>query len=264
MSIGDQARSAARARRTLDAPGERLRLSRAGLAALAAGLIALVVTAAGFADVSEDVTGHDGITAVDAHDLSIFTTHRTALLIRVARAVTNLGAIGVLSVIAVLAAYLLWRRGARLGLAVVPALSLALAGAAAAIGKTLVGRPRPPIGLRLLKETEPSFPSGHTTDATALYLALALVLAIVMFRKPLLRVLAVAGAGLLAALVGLSRLELGVHWPTDVMAGWTLGATVALAVTITAAVTTHLAVSAADSETAPVRRFLAAQRSSSS
>jgi len=138
--------------------------------------------------------------------------------------------------------------------------SLGAAGVAAAIGKSLVGRSRPPIGLRLVNETEPSFPSGHTTDATALYLALALVVAVVVFRRPLARILVVTGAGLLAGMIGLSRLELGVHWPTDVMAGWTLGTTIALAVTITAAGASNLAPGDRRSGTAPILRLLATQR----
>ena len=241
MQLTDQARSAGTASwRAIEAARGRLRLSYAGLVASIGGLVALVIATAGFAGVAEDVTQHNGLAITDAHDLSIFTDHRSALLVGAARAVTDLGTIAVVGAVAPVAGYVPWRRGARLGLALAPAVSLGVAGVAAAIGKSLVGRSRPPIGLRLVNETEPSFPSGHTTDATALYLALALVVAIVVLRRPLARMLVVAGAGLLAGIVGLSRLELGVHWPTDVMAGWALGATIALAVTITAAVATNL------------------------
>ena len=263
MQLPDQVRLAATVSwRTVDAARNRMRLSYAGLAALAGGLVALVITAVGFAGVSEDVTQHNGLAATDARELSLFTDHRSALLVRGARAVTDLGAVAVVGVVALAAGYLLWRRGARLGLAIAPAVSLGAAGVAAGIGKALVGRSRPPVGLRLVNETEPSFPSGHTTDGTAFYLALALVVAIVVFRKPIARMLVVAGAGLLAGVIGLSRLELGVHWPTDVMAGWALGATIALAVTITAAVVTNMAATDRRSGTALVLRLLAAQRSS--
>ena len=81
-----------------------------------------------------------------------------------------------------------------------------------------------------MSETEPSFPSGHATDSTAFYLALALILALFVLRRPLARVLAVAAGLAVPFSVGLSRLVLGVHWPSDVLAGWALGTTAALVV----------------------------------
>ena len=140
---------------------------------------------------------------------------------------TDLGAIGVLAVLAVMVAAVLWFRGARLIAALAPGLALAVAGACAAVGKTWVGRARPPLRLHLITETEPSFPSGHTTDASAFFLTLALIVAVVVLRRPLARLVTVLLAALLCAAIGASRLILGVHWPTDVLAGWSLGATIA-------------------------------------
>jgi membrane-associated phospholipid phosphatase len=261
MKLTERARFAASASwRAVDVARERMRLSCGGLVAVMAGLVALLITTAGLAGVAEDVTRHNGLATADARDLSIVTDHRSAPLVTAAHAITNLGAVAVVGAVAVIAGYVLWRRGARFGLAIAPAVSLGAAGVAAAIGKTVVGRSRPPVGVRLVNETAPSFPSGHATDATALYLALALVAAIVVFRKPIARMLVVVGAGLLAGIIGLSRLELGVHWPTDVMAGWALGATIALAVTITAAVASDLGAAGAGSKTPPMLRLLAARR----
>ena len=53
-----------------------------------------------------------------------------------------------------------------------------------------------------------------------------------VFRRPIAGVLVVASAGLIAGAIGTSRLVLGVHWPSDVLAGWALGFSVALAVTL--------------------------------
>ena len=78
-----------------------------------------------------------------------------------------------LALMAVAVAVLLWWRGARVIVAVAPAIALGFAGVGAGVAKQIVGRPRPPTGLRLVSETEPSFPSGHTTDSTAFYLDVA-------------------------------------------------------------------------------------------
>lgn len=63
-----------------------------------------------------------------------------------------------------------------------------------------------------------SFPSGHSANAMMTYIALALFLAPPERRKPWL-----GAAVLLAVLVGLSRVVLGVHWPSDVIGGWSYG-----------------------------------------
>ena len=134
----------------------------------------------------------------------------------------------------------------RVMVAVAPALALGLAGVAGAVAKQVVGRPRPPAGLRLVAETEPSFPSGHATDSAALYLTVALVLALFVLRRPVARAALVTGGLVLTGCVGLSRLVLGVHWPSDVLAGWALGTTAALVVVLAVAVVVRLTPSDTD------------------
>jgi undecaprenyl-diphosphatase len=72
-----------------------------------------------------------------------------------------------------------------------------------------------------------SFPSGHATGAAATYLTLGALLARFQLHRRL-KVYLLAIAVLLTVLIGLSRIYLGVHWPSDVLAGWTLGASWAL------------------------------------
>jgi undecaprenyl-diphosphatase len=68
-----------------------------------------------------------------------------------------------------------------------------------------------------------SFPSGHSTMSAVVYLTLGALLALVEGRRRV-RVFLVALGAVLTFLVGASRVYLGVHWPTDVLGGWTIGA----------------------------------------
>jgi undecaprenyl-diphosphatase len=81
---------------------------------------------------------------------------------------------------------------------------------------------------QLVAETSPSFPSGHAMMSAVIYLTLGTLLAQLCPRwRERTYVLTVAGV--LAVLIGLTRLYLGVHYPTDVLAGWTVGLAWALA-----------------------------------
>jgi undecaprenyl-diphosphatase len=86
--------------------------------------------------------------------------------------------------------------------------------------KAYFPRLRPEENLRLAEVHYQSFPSGHAANSMIVYLGLALL----AFDKTEHRRPAVAGALLLSFLIGLSRPMLGVHWPSDVIAGWAFGA----------------------------------------
>ena len=216
-----------------------LGLTWRGVCALAAAILALVAAVALLGGVAEDVTQHNGLASSDAAHLRFFTDHRPDLVIDAARIITNLGGVVVLALIAIAAGLLLWYRGVPLVAAAAPAFALGVAATLADVGKQVVDRARPGVGLRLLAEGEPSFPSGHATDSAAVFLTLGLVLAVFVLRRPLARLATVAAGGLIVAAIGVSRLVLGVHWPTDVLAGWALGVTAALAVTIAATLLTR-------------------------
>jgi undecaprenyl-diphosphatase len=89
--------------------------------------------------------------------------------------------------------------------------------------KSAVERPRP--DLALTDAAGYSFPSGHSATSVALYALFAFALAR-LARGHSRRLIALTGLGIAAA-VGVSRVWLGAHFPTDVLAGWAVGAVVA-------------------------------------
>ena len=104
------------------------------------------------------------------------------------------------------------------------ALAIAVLGTqvAVAVVKALMTRPRPPDAIAIADPSGWSFPSGHSATAVALYLMLALI-ATSLWRGRLRPAVAFGAAGAIVALVGFSRVYLGAHYPTDVLAGWLLG-----------------------------------------
>lgn len=88
--------------------------------------------------------------------------------------------------------------------------------------KGLVHRPRPDIVPHLSFVDSTSFPSGHAMLSAVVYLTLGAMLARLVDSRPL-KTYVLSIAILLAFLVGVSRVFLGVHYPTDVLAGWTAG-----------------------------------------
>lgn len=94
--------------------------------------------------------------------------------------------------------------------------------------KSLYHRPRPALVPHEVYVYSGSFPSGHSTLSAATYLTLAMLVASLETRRRT-KALAYGLAAMMLVAVGLSRVYLGVHWPSDVLAGWCLGAMWALA-----------------------------------
>ncbi|MGE0667979.1 MAG: phosphatase PAP2 family protein [Sphingomonadales bacterium] len=138
------------------------------------------------------------------------------------RDVTSLGGAAVLILIVALSAGYLVLDGKRASAALLLA-SVIGGSAMSQLMKAVFGRARPDIVPHLMTETSLSFPSGHAMNSAVLYLTLGALLARAQDGRR--QQAYVFGAALLVALiVGLSRVYLGVHWPTDVLAGWSVGA----------------------------------------
>lgn len=140
-----------------------------------------------------------------------------AVLTRNALFLTSLGEGFVLSGLALLAFfYLFFRRKVRSALLLIIIFGGRLM---VELQKAVVGRPRPGVDPHLEAVTSLSFPSGHSANSMITYLAIALLVPV----KQRNRAISV-GIGLaLAVQVGWSRVALGVHWPTDVLGGWSFG-----------------------------------------
>lgn len=143
-----------------------------------------------------------------------------------AHLVTLLGSFPVVVAVAVLAAGLLWlRTRGWLAPAVLLTSVVATAGVVFLV-KIAVGRARPSITHLLgTPSADYAFPSGHTTNGTVVYLLAGVLLAATL-QHPAHRRLVVAATMLVGLAIGVTRVYLGYHWTTDVLAGWLLATSV--------------------------------------
>jgi undecaprenyl-diphosphatase len=137
------------------------------------------------------------------------------------RDLTSLGSPTVVALITIAAVTYLWIDGKRAASLFV---AVSIAGGALLVSLLKFGfaRPRPELVSHLVDVNSFSFPSGHATMATVTYLTLGVLLARVQRRRRM-KVYLLTVALILVFIVGFTRVYLGVHWPTDVLAGWCLG-----------------------------------------
>lgn len=218
---------------------QRVRLRRAAVSLgerLEAGTVLLLLLAAGslwaFAEIADEVLEGDSA-AVDRVLLLLLRTPGDPAdpigppwLEEIGRDVTALGGIAVLTLLTLtVATFLVLRRLRHAAWLLLAATSSGVL--VSVLLKDAFARARPDLVPHGVHVASASFPSGHSMMAAIVYLTLGALLARV---EPDRRIKAflLAVAILLALLVGISRVYLGVHWPTDVLAGWTIGAAWAL------------------------------------
>lgn len=199
------------------------RLSPQGYLGLHLTLGAMVLIGACwlFGGITEDVLHGDPLTVVDARVAAFFNANATPWLTRTMFAITFTASGRFLTPVAgAVALYLVWRRSWYRLLALV----LAVPGGSLlnVIVKHLIHRHRPVFENPIATLNDYSFPSGHTMAAT-LFCGLMAAFAVVAFRTWKAKTLAVVGAVFMVLLVAFSRVALGLHYLSDVLASMAAG-----------------------------------------
>ena len=187
-----------------------------------AGLLLVLTLLNVFLEILDAVLEGDDLTVIDRPVVAWVAQQREAWRDTLVIGLTDIGGKILLTLaLAAAAAVVTWRlRSWR------PALIATLTGAGGAMLvtgiKALIARDRPDPLLRAVAEDGFSFPSGHATTSMVVLGAVAWLVSMAT-ASATVRATAWVAAVLLAAGIGLSRVYLGVHYPTDVLAGWILG-----------------------------------------
>lgn len=191
----------------------------AGLALTSAAAV-VVIGATAFGLVLLMVRNHQGFADFDLSAARFAAHHATPTSTRVLRDITQLGGAVVLVPVSLVVCAATARRHGLVASAAFLTLTVGGQFAVANVVKWIVDRARPDID-RLTGFSGPSFPSGHATASAACFAAFALLFGI--GRSPRVQATLAAVAVAVAAGIACSRVFLGVHWLTDVLAGLALG-----------------------------------------
>jgi membrane-associated phospholipid phosphatase len=201
------------------------RTSRVALSATGIGLtLGLALAGAAlwvFLEIAFEVISGSRVVGTDHRVVNLVATLRTPALDRVMYAFTYLGS-GLTITLLAGATVLVFAAARRYLEAVLLVLALVAATLFFSAVKLLVGRPRPPLEDERIVQGGLSFPSGHSTLAAMFYGTLAYFI-IRALRSEWQRVVVGVLAALLVLAIGVSRIYLGVHYPSDVAAGWAAG-----------------------------------------
>ena len=188
--------------------------ARAGMAIVMAAVVVFLVTAS--------IVLSGNVQSLDEQLLLLLHPTDVGWLMEASRDLTALGGYLVLTLIVVTTAVYLRtdgrRKASRFFLCVVLGgffLNVSL--------KAAFDRPRPDVVDHLSYVDSSSFPSGHSMMSVVVYLTAGAVVAF-RDRNPLRRRFLILGPIVLTGLIGCSRVQVGVHYPTDVLAGWAAGA----------------------------------------
>ncbi|WP_455836732.1 phosphatase PAP2 family protein [Pseudarthrobacter siccitolerans] len=185
---------------------------------------ALVLTLALLgAEVYSNVVDDEGLASLDIPALEYSQTLRNPEVDALVTGFTNVGGgIGMPILASILTAWLTFLSRTWRPIVLVGGAAL-VSTLATTYGKRLVGRTRPDHSEAVPPyETSPSFPSGHTLNTTVVIGVLVYIMCL-QFQILWARITAITSGAIFIIAMGLSRVFLGHHWLTDVMAGWVLG-----------------------------------------
>jgi membrane-associated phospholipid phosphatase len=165
---------------------------------------------------------HGHVTAIDRTLTGDVVQGSGSTGFRLGEAISTIGSGGVVALLAVLIAALVWRRTGDIIRALAIPFAGAVAGVAELIGKQIVGRLRP-VTAAATGESGLGFPSGHTTGFTAAAVAVVLVLAASGMVRGRRTGMAWGIAAVLSVVVGIGRVLVGAHYVFDILAGLALG-----------------------------------------
>jgi undecaprenyl-diphosphatase len=187
------------------------------------GFLGALLGVALFSTIMEEVLDNAALVRWDVVQSAAFHSRATAAGLQIFSMLTQLGSPVIVSALGVLVTGWLWRQRRR---------TLVLACVAAWVGQAILGqsikhlvqRSRPLYGLAYLHGESFSFPSGHAMGATVAYGMLGYLLVRHVRHRAAPAWLTIIGAGAIVAVVGFSRVYLGVHYPSDVIGGVAAGA----------------------------------------
>ena len=194
-----------------------------------AALVAILLASAWL--ISLGIHSKTGVSHFDQSVWQFFVDHGSIRVHSIARFITSFGVLSVLLPVAVVVGVAVWVRSRSVTAAIAPWLSVVVCGQIVSVLKKSTDIARPPVEFQVAQIRNPSFPSGHAANTTALIVSVVLVAWCAAELSPRTKMWVSIGGAVIVTAMGLTRLVLNVHWLSDVLAGWCIGAAVGLAIT---------------------------------